>query len=103
MNKLKILYPVFTVILITGSFFLGTAFGARDTAEMIRSLVVSGMRPASILLTGEKCASSIVAKLLERKTYLLQPQSSGRESVHPAHRHAEEEYLILAKGSGTGI
>jgi mannose-6-phosphate isomerase-like protein (cupin superfamily) len=23
------------------------------------------------------------------------------ESVHPAHRHAEEEYLILAKGSGT--
>ncbi len=23
------------------------------------------------------------------------------ESVHPAHRHAEEEYLVITKGSGT--
>lgn len=58
-------------------------------------------------------AKSHVAKWGEMRTYFLgntygttnmftaMAVVKPGESVHPAHRHAEEEFLVLTKGSGT--
>ncbi|MEW6236022.1 MAG: cupin domain-containing protein [Candidatus Omnitrophota bacterium] len=101
MKKSLSIYLAFTLLIALGSFFWGKAYGEKSQQEILRSKVVSWEEAGSN--TGDWGemryffeGDSFGAEKVLAAFAVIKPH----QSLHPAHRHEEEEFLVLTEGSG---
>jgi len=101
MRKTLLINLLLTLFIAVGSFFWGKAYGEKTQQQILRSQVVSWEEAGSN--TGEWGkmrtffqGDSFGAEKVLAAFAVIKPH----QSLHPAHRHEEEEFLVLTDGSG---